>query len=104
MRECVPGAVDMRAQAGLRRDYRAAFLRYLARQEESALTAGWALGRGALGAGLSLLEVVRVHHDVLTEVLCDSSPDEVSEVARAASDFLVEVLATYDMARRPLRP
>ena len=94
----------MRARADLRRDYRAAFLRYLARREESALTAGWTLGRRALGAGLSLLEVVRVHHDVLTEVLRDSSPDELSGVARAASDFLVEVLATYDMARPSLHP
>ena len=95
--------MSTRGQAGLGRDYRAAFLRYLARREENALTAGWSLGRAALGAGLSLLDVVRVHHDVLTEVLRDSSADEVSEVARAASDFLVEVLASYDMLRRPLR-
>jgi hypothetical protein len=47
-----------------------------------------------------LLEVVRVHHEVLTEVLRDSPGAEVPLIARSASDFLVEVLASYDMARR----
>nr|WP_275586017.1 phosphatase RsbU N-terminal domain-containing protein [Geodermatophilus sabuli] len=82
------------------RDYRSAFLRHLSRHEESSLTAGYQLGRGALAAGQSLLEVVRVHHEVLVEVLVDGPADEVPEVARAASDFLTEVLASYDMARR----
>ena len=90
----------MTAREPLLRDYRAAFLRYLSRQEESALDAGYRLGRGALAAGRSLLEVVQVHHEVLTEVLRDSPGDDVAVVARSASDFLVEVLASYDMARR----
>ena len=34
------------------------------------------------------------------EVLRDSPGDEVPLIARSASDFLVEVLASYDMARR----
>jgi hypothetical protein len=84
----------------LLRDYRAAFLRYLSRHEESSLNAGYQLGRGALAAEQSLLDVVRVHHDVLIDVLRDSPADEVPEVAGAASDFLIEVLASYDMARR----
>jgi Phosphoserine phosphatase RsbU, N-terminal domain len=86
--------------ADLLRDYRAAFLRHLARREESALNTGYEIGRGALSGGLSLLDVVRVHHDVLIEVLRDSPPDEVPLVADAASDFLLEVLASYDMAQR----
>jgi Phosphoserine phosphatase RsbU, N-terminal domain len=84
----------------LLRDYRAAFLRFLSRHEESALHAGYQLGRGALAGGRSLLEVVQVHHEVLAEVLRDSPGDEVPLIARSASDFLVEVLASYDMARR----
>ena len=86
--------------ADLLRDYRAAFLRHLARREESALTTGYEIGRGALAGGLSLLDVVRVHHDVLIEVLRDSPPDECPLVADAASDFLLEVLGSYDMAQR----
>jgi hypothetical protein len=90
----------------LRRDYRAAFLRHLSRREESALHAGYQLGRAALAAGVSLLEVVRVHHDVLVEVLRGTPADEVPAVAEAASDFLLEVLASYEMSQRrsPGRP
>ena len=90
----------MTAREALLRDYRATFLRYLSRQEESALDAGYRLGRGALAGGRSLLEVVQVHHEVLAEVLRDSAGDEVPLIARSASNFLVEVLASYDMARR----
>jgi S-adenosylmethionine:diacylglycerol 3-amino-3-carboxypropyl transferase len=90
----------------LRRDYRAAFLRHLARREESALHAGYQLGRAALAADVSLLEMVRVHHDVLVEVLRGTPADEVPAVAEAASDFLLEVLASYEMSQRrsPGRP
>ncbi len=90
----------MTVRETLLRDYRAAFLRFLSWHEESALHTGYQLGRGALAGGRSLLEVVQVHHDVLTEVLRDSPVDEVALIARSASDFLVEVLASYDMARR----
>jgi Phosphoserine phosphatase RsbU, N-terminal domain len=90
----------MSAHEDLLRDYRAAFLRYLSRNEETSLTAGYQLGRRVLAAGRSLLEVVQVHHEVLIEVLRDSPADEVPPVARSASAFLLEVLASYDMARR----
>jgi hypothetical protein len=87
---------------GLLRDYRAAFLRHVARREEASLHGGYQLGRSALAAHLSLLDVVRVHHDVLIELLGSSPPDEVATIAGAASDFLLEVLASYDMAQRGL--
>jgi hypothetical protein len=59
----------------------------------------------ALAAERSLLDVVRVHHLVLAEVLAAEPAEGVPAVARAASDFLLEVLASYDMARRePRRP
>ncbi|MGY1823492.1 phosphatase RsbU N-terminal domain-containing protein [Geodermatophilus sp. SYSU D00079] len=90
----------MTAHDDLLRDYRAAFLRYLSRREETSLTAGYQLGRRALATGRGLLEVVQVHHEVLVEVLRDSPAEEVAGVARSASAFLLEVLASYDMARR----
>ena len=94
----------MRSGEDLLRDYRVAFLRYLTRREEPALHAGYQLGRAALEARFNLLEVVRVHHDVLIEVLLDSREDEAPELAAAASDFLLEVLASYDMTQRGLPP
>jgi S-adenosylmethionine:diacylglycerol 3-amino-3-carboxypropyl transferase len=81
------------------RDYRTTFLRYLPRREESAMHAGYELGRAALASGRSLLDVVRVHHAVLIEVLRESPGEEMSLVAGAASDFLTEVLASYAMAQ-----
>ena len=84
----------------LRLDYRAAFLRHQARREEAVLNAGYQLGRSALAAGISLLDLVRVHHDVLIDVLRDSPAAEVPDVAEAASDFLLEVVASYAMSQR----
>jgi hypothetical protein len=94
----------VRPRADLLRDYRVGFLRHLTRHEESALHAGYELGRGALEARFSLLEVVRVHHDVLIEVLRDSPAEEGPDLAAAASDFLLEVLASYDMTQPELGP
>ena len=84
----------------LMRDYRAAFLRYLPRREEAPLTIGYELGRAAVASGVSLLDMARLHHDILVEVLTDTHPEEIAEVATAASEFFMEVLSTYDMAQR----
>jgi hypothetical protein len=84
----------------LLRDYRTALLRHLGFGDETTLLAGYELGRAALAAERSLLDVVRVHHLVLAEVLAAEPAEGVPAVAGAASDFLLEVLASYDMARR----
>ena len=84
-------------------DYRVAFQRFLPRRSEAALTDGYDLGRRAIVQGVSLLELVRVHHLVLAEVLDDTPHEEVTHVTAAASDFLLEVLATFDMTHRRLR-
>ena len=84
-------------------DYRAAFLRYLPRREEAALTRGYEIGRGAVASGISILDLARIHHDVLLTVLADTRPEEVGDVAAAASEFLLEVLAVYDMTQRSFR-
>jgi hypothetical protein len=86
----------------LARDYRVAFLGYLPRRDEAALTRGYQLGRAAVAQGLSILELAQVHHDVFLEVLRDTPADEVAPIATAASDFLLEVLATFDMTQRGL--
>ena len=85
---------------GLARDYRVAFLLYLPRRDEAALTRGYELGRSAVASGLSILELARVHHEVFLEVLRGTPPEEVPGVATAASEFFLEVLATFDMAHR----
>jgi len=84
----------------LARDYRAAFLRYLPRREEAALHRGYELGRSAVANGLSILDLAQVHHDVFLEVLRDTPGEDLTQVATAASEFFLEVLATYDMTQR----
>ena len=81
-------------------DYRVAFLRVLPRQQEVALTTGYELGRRAFRGRVSVLELARIHHEVLLEVLEETAPEEVAGVAASASTFFLEVLATYDMAQR----
>lgn len=90
----------MNALADLSRNYRTAFLRYLPRREEAPLHEGYELGRRAVADGVSMLELAQVHHEIFLEVLRDTRPDDLTNVATAASEFLLEVLATYDMAQR----
>lgn len=86
------------------RDYRVAFLRYLPRRDETALHKGYQIGRSAVVDGLSMLDLARIHHQVLLEVLADShrNPEEVTLVATAASEFFLEVLATHHMTQRSI--
>jgi hypothetical protein len=87
----------------LSRNYRTAFLRYLPRRDEAPLHEGYELGRRAVADGVSMLELAQVHHEVFLEVLRDTRADDLTRVATAASEFLLEVLATYDMAQRRFR-
>jgi Phosphoserine phosphatase RsbU, N-terminal domain len=89
----------------LLQDYRAAFLRYLSRRDEAALNIAYTLGRESVAGGLSLLHLVQVHHKVLLEVLADSpaDDDELQRTSSAASEFLIEALATVEMSQRRLR-
>jgi hypothetical protein len=84
----------------LRQNYAAAFARFLFHRDEAALSAAYELGRGALESGVSLLDVVQIHHTVVI----DSRPglEGTQELAEAAAIFLAEVLASFDMAQRAL--
>ena len=84
----------------LQRNYRTAFLRYLPGRDEAALHLGYQIGRAAMTGGLSLLDLAQVHHRVLVEVLRTTPHQDVDALVDAASAFLLEVLATYEIARR----
>jgi Phosphoserine phosphatase RsbU, N-terminal domain len=87
----------------LTRDYRAALLRFLPAQAEDARATGYDIGRRAVEDGVGLLDLAQVHHRVLVEVMEQTGPDDCVAVARTASEFLLDVLSTYDMAHRGLR-
>jgi Phosphoserine phosphatase RsbU, N-terminal domain len=90
----------VKARERLHRNYRAAFLRYLPSRDEAALDAGYQIGRSAVTEGLTILDLAQVHHDILREVIRTSTREEREGVITTAGDFLVEVLATYEMTRR----
>lgn len=92
----------MTALDDVRQDYRVAFRRYLPGRDESPLHLGYEIGRSAVLDGMSLLDVAQIHHTVLLEVLRDTRNEDLTAVATAASEFLLEVLATYDMAQRSI--
>jgi ANTAR domain/Phosphoserine phosphatase RsbU, N-terminal domain len=84
-----------------RRDYAPVFLQYLSERGERGRRAAYELGRRAIGERLSILDLARIHHGTLLDVLkTHRSPQELEHVAEAASEFLVEALAVFEMTQR----
>ncbi len=87
--------------AGFRQDYRPRFLSYLTHLDEAGLTSAYDLGRRSLQQGLGLLDLVRVHNEVYVEVVATARDlEEAQGLARAASVFLIEALAPFEMTQR----
>jgi hypothetical protein len=87
--------------ADLRRDYRPPFLSYLTNLDERGLSAAYELGRRTMLRRLGLLDLVRVHNEVYVEVVSDARTlAEAQDLARAASAFLLEALAPFEMTQR----
>jgi hypothetical protein len=90
----------VKASERLLRNYRTAFLRYLPSRDEAALAAGYQVGRSAVSDGLTIVDLVQVHHEVFRDVLRTTTREELDDVTATAADFLGEVLATYEMTGR----
>jgi hypothetical protein len=84
-----------------RLDYAPLLLRHLAQKDEPGLQAAYDLGRRAMEQSVGLLDVVRVHQDLFLELL-DTARDleEVAELARTASEFLIDLIASFEVAQR----
>ena len=89
------------ALSRFRLDYAPVMLRYLAQQDEEGLQAAYELGRAALREQLGLLDVVRVHNELLLEVLATARDvAEAHDVARSSTTLLIDLVASYDMSQR----
>jgi hypothetical protein len=89
------------AHERFRRDYAPAFLQYLSERAEPGLKAAYELGRRAIGERLSVLDLARIHHTMLLDVLkTHRTSHELEHIAEAASEFLVEALAVFEMTQR----
>ena len=84
-----------------RRDYAPVFLQYLSERGERGRRAAFELGRRAIVEQLSVLDLARIHHGILLDVLkTHQSSQELEHIAQAASEFLVEALAVFEMTQR----
>jgi Phosphoserine phosphatase RsbU, N-terminal domain len=88
------------AVARLRQSYRVGFLRYLSRRDELTLHTAYELGRRGLTSGVSLIDLVQIHHAVLADALTDRGAADLRDIADAAAAYLAEVLAPFEMTRR----
>jgi signal transduction histidine kinase len=81
--------------------YRSALLDYLAGRNETSLVRAYELGRSAVEQRMGLLDVIAVHHRVLTGVLLDESdPIQSARATEGAAEFLGECLGPFEMAMR----
>jgi signal transduction histidine kinase len=81
----------------LRDEYLRSLQSYVGGGGEAALRRAYDFGRGALGKGVSLLDMVMLHQSALVAVL----PQHVGEEARVtteATQFLTESLSPFEMA------
>ena len=92
----VIGAPDLAAR------YAAAFAAYLADPGERELGAAYDLGREAVAAHLSVLDLAEAHHAALQQVLGNGDRAPAAAV-QAAADFLRESLSTFESVHRGYR-
>ena len=78
--------------------YGLAFVAFLEERDEPQLRAAYELGRDAVTAELSVLDLAVAHHDALSGAL--GSADDSAAVAAAAGDFFLEALSAYEMVQR----
>jgi hypothetical protein len=78
--------------------YSVAFAAYLSNRGEQALGAAYDLGREAVAAHLSVLDLAEAHHGALRSALGGARPSE--EALQASADFLRESLSTFESVHR----
>jgi serine phosphatase RsbU (regulator of sigma subunit) len=102
MAEPAPGATT--APQELDERYREAFQAWLAHRDERELGTAYALGREAVSARLSVLDLAEAHHRAAQEALRDEAdPARRAELVEAAGVFLGEALSTFEIAHRGYR-
>jgi Stage II sporulation protein E (SpoIIE)/Phosphoserine phosphatase RsbU, N-terminal domain len=87
--------------ATLRERYQATFRAFLRERDEESLGSAYALGREAVTAQLSVLDLAEAHHFAVQAAMRDAAtPQEQGEALEAGAEFLREALSTFDIATR----
>jgi len=88
----------------LTESYAVALRAYLDGQGEAALLKAYDLGRAALAAKLSVLEVSTVHQVALVRTLLERlAPEERARIEKAASEFSAESLIPFELSAQGAR-
>jgi two-component system sensor histidine kinase DegS len=86
------------------RRYLGILQRYLAQEEEAVLQQAYDLGRRAIGKGLGVLDMARIHHYAQASCLSPALPAGLNgNVLRAAELFFLESLSPFEAAHRGFR-
>jgi serine phosphatase RsbU (regulator of sigma subunit) len=102
MDESATGATT--APHELRERYLEALRAWLDHRDERELGTAYALGREAVSARLSVLELAEAHHRAAQEALSDEpDPARRDELLAAAGVFFGEALSTFEIAHRGYR-
>jgi hypothetical protein len=81
--------------------YARAFEDFLREPSERSLSVAYDLGREAVGRRLSVLDLALGHHDALLAAMSRAAESgEPQRVARAAGDFFLESLSSFEMVQR----
>src|SRR5690349_24294423 len=84
---------------GLGHRYEEAFREWLVTRDERELDIAYALGREAVSAHLSVMDLAEAHHRAAREALRDvDDPEARAELLEAAAAFLREALSTFEIA------
>lgn len=96
MPDIVTGALEQ-----FRQNYTPLLLRYLSQRDEEGLKLAYELGRDAMRNSVGLLDVVRVHHELLLEVLATArSLEEATGIVEASPPLLMDLIASFEMSQR----
>ncbi len=87
--------------ATLSQGYRRTLAGYLRGAGEVALLAAYDLGRAALADGLSVLDLIVVHHRALAELWPET--EAVAATLECAQALLLEALSPFEVARREFK-
>lgn len=87
--------------AAFRASYASALDDHLRDPSEASLLAAYELARDAVGRQLSVLDLAVAHHEAHLAALAGAADAaEVERVTRAAGDFFLEGLSTFEMVQR----
>jgi hypothetical protein len=84
--------------------YASALADYLGDPSEGALRIGYELGREAVSRRLSVLDLAVAHQEAFASALVGASGStDTQQVTRAAGDFFLESLSSFEMVQRGFR-